>query len=408
MIAAQECLDVSAAEWLAQRDSALVHLPEAVAATQPNWSLHDVQWTPGQGCRLAYHVKVDGTGATTFVAFNLDVKGWSQYEFRSDPGLPGLLAASDSALVSERLGPVVEEPILHCRVQPVRYRPGTRCVLRYDLRTAAGAVRYYAKVFPRSVFTDAAERATGVAAAAQPAQLNVTRVRAVWPGWSTTVGTAVDGRSASAVMGDAQVSIHRRVDLANRLGGLLADFHTLTGVSVPVRTASDQLRAVTDLVPAVRSLDAALADRLGTLLDRLSRYVPLGDRRDVLIHGAFRPGQVVVDDAGALYLLDLDGVCRGDATQDLGSASSHLSWQAIRQPSRSVELRLIDQALLAGYGLRGLAVNPASLVWWRTAGLAQIAARRFRRLEVADWALVPRLIDLAESLLDCSQTSEMR
>ena len=128
----------------------------------------------------------------------------------------------------------------------------------------------------------------------------------------------------------------------------------------------------------------------------------------MLIHGAFRPGQVVIDDAGALYLLDLDGVCRGDATQDLGSASSHLSWQAIRQPSRSVELRLIDQALLAGYGLRGLAVNPASLVWWRTAGLAQIAARRFRRLEVADWALVPRLIELAESLLDCSLTREMR
>ena len=408
MIAAQECLDVPAAEWLAQRDSALVHLPEALAATQANWSLHDVQWAPGQGCRLAYHVKVDGTGSATFVAFSLDVKSWSQYDFRSDPGLPGLFAASDSALVSERLESVVKEPILQCRVQPVRYRPGTRCVLRYDLRTASGAARYYAKVFPRSVFTDAVERATRVTAAAQRAQLNLTRVRAVWPGLSTTVGTAVDGRSASTVMGDAQVSVHARVDLANRLGGLLADFHTLTGVSVPARTASDQLRAVTDLMPAVRSLDGALADRLSRLLDRLGGHLPLGHRPDVLSHGAFRPGQVVVDDLGRLYLLDLDGVCRGDAAQDLGNALSHLSWQAIRQPSRTVELRLIDQALLAGYRSRGLAVNPASLVWWRTAGLAQIAARRFRRLEVADWALVPRLIDLAESLLDCSQTSETR
>ena len=408
MIAAQERLDGSAAAWLAQRDSALVHLPEAVAATEPNWNLHDVQWTPGQGCRLAYQVEVDGTGATMFVAFDLDAKSWTQYDFRTDPCLPGLFAASDPALVSELLGPVVEEPILHCRVQPVRYRPGSRCVLRYDLRTASGAARYYAKVFSRSVFSDAAERATRVAAAAQPAQLNLTRVRAVWPDLSTTVGTAVDGRSVSAVMGDAQVSVHDRVDLANRLGGLLADFHTLAGVSVPVRTASDQLRAVTDLMPAIRSLDVALADRLSRLLDRLGRHLPLGDRRDVLSHGAFRPGQVVVDDAGRLYLLDLDGVCRGDPAQDLGSASSHLSWQAIRQPSRSVELGLIDQALLAGYGSRGLAVNPASLVWWRTAGLAQIAARRFRRLEVADWALVPRLIDLAESLLDCSQTSETR
>jgi hypothetical protein len=407
MIGTQELLDVSTANWLAQRDSALVHLPEVVAATEPNWNLHDVQWTPGQGCRLAYQVKVDGTGSGTFVAFSLDAKSWSQYDFRSDPGLPGLFAASDSALVSERLGPVVEQPILHCRVQPVRYRPGTRCVLRYELRTASGTARYYAKVFPKSIFTDAAERATCVAAAAQPAQLNVTRVRAVWPGLSTTVGTGVDGRSVSAVMGDAQVSVHDRVDLANRLGGLLADFHALAGVSVPVRTASDQLRAVTDLIPAVRILDVALTDRLSKLLDRLGRHLPLSDRRDVLSHGAFRPGQVVVDDTGRLYLLDLDGVCRGDAAQDLGTASSHLSWHAIRQPSQRVELRLIDQALLAGYQSRGLAVNPASLVWWRTAGLAQIAARRFRRLEVADWALVPRLIDVAESL-DCAQTSEMR
>ena len=91
-----------------------------------------------------------------------------------------------------------------------------------------------------------------------------------------------------------------------------------------------------------------------------------------------------------------------------GVLRAHLSWQAIRQPSQELELRLIDQALLAGYRSRGLAVNPASLVWWRAAALAQIAARRFRRLEVADWALVPRLIDLAETLLHCPQTSETR
>ena len=406
MIATQERLDISAATWLAQRDSELVHLPEVVAATEPSWNLHDVQWTPGEGCRLAYHVTVDGTEAATFVAFNIDPQSWSQYEFRSDPCLPGLSAVSDAALISERLGSVVEEPILHCRVQPVRYRPAGRCVLRYDLRTASGAARFYAKVFPREVFVDVARRATRVAAAAQPARPHLARVLAVWPDAYTTVGSAVDGRSASAMLRDATVSIQGRVNLANRLGEILADFHALIGISVPVRTASDHLRSITDLMPAVRILDVAQADRLSRLLDRLGRRLPLGDYRDVLCHGAFRPGQVVVDDAGLLYLLDIDGVCRGDGAQDLGSASSQLSWQAIRHPSQRAEIRLIDQALLEGYGSRGLAANPASLVWWRAAGLAQIAARRFRRLEVADWPLVPRLIDLAEGLVDRLQTSE--
>ncbi len=408
MIAALERLDVSSAAWLAQHDPALVHLPEAVAAADPQWDLHDVQWTPGLGCRLAYEVEVADTGTTTFVAFNLDSSTWSQHDFRSDPGLPALAAAADSALVSERLGSVVEEPILQCRVQPVRYRPGSRCVLRYDVRTESGAGRFYAKVFSTAAFADAADRTMRVMNAARTGQLRVGQVLATWPRWSTTVSRAVDGRSASAVLRDASVSEQARVDLASRLGELLADLHSLTGVSVPVRTPSDHLRAVADLVPAVRLLDTALADRLSRLVDRLDAQLPLSDHREVLIHGAFRPGQVVVDGGGLLHLLDLDGVSRGDAAQDLGSASSYLSWQAIRQPSHDLELRSIAEALLTGYRSRGLAANPASLVWWQTAVLVQIAARRFRRLEVAHWALVPRMIDLAESLLDGSQTSKTR
>ena len=155
-------------------------------------------------------------GTSTFVAVNLDSSTWSQHDFRSDPGLPGLAAAADSILVSERLAPAVEEPILHCRVQPVRYRPDLRCVLRYDLRTASGVARYYAKVFSTSVFADAAGRITRVTAAARPVGLPVSQVLAVWSDLYTIVGSAVEGRSASAVLGDQALSIDRRVELAER------------------------------------------------------------------------------------------------------------------------------------------------------------------------------------------------
>ena len=121
--------------------------PRRVAATEPRLEPARCAVDTGQGCRLAYQVKDEDTGAATFVAVNLDPKSWSQHDFRSDPACPGSLPPPTRRLVSERLGSVVEEPILHCRVQPVRYRPGTRCVLRYDVRTASGAARYYAKVF---------------------------------------------------------------------------------------------------------------------------------------------------------------------------------------------------------------------------------------------------------------------
>ena len=419
MIATLERLDGAAASWLAQRDSSLVHLPEAVAATEPNWHLHDVQWAPGQGCRLAYAAPINGSDASRFVAVELDADRWFSYDFRSDQGLPGLSAVADPDFVTEQLAAVVGEPIRHLRVQPVRYRPGGRCVLRYDLQTASGLAQYYAKVFPSSIFADAAGRATRVAAAA-PAQLNITRVLASWPQFGTTVSKAVQGQSVSAVLRDPAVSDHSRRHLVFRLGGLLADFHNLTGVSAPARTASDQLRDVAALLPAVRILDVARADSLRRLLDRLGRQLPRhdhregdhregdhregdhreGDHREVLSHGAFRPGQVIVDEADQLHLLDLDGVCRGDAERDLGSASSYLSWQGIRPPTGRLELSGFDEALLAGYAARGRAANPASLVWWRAAGMAQIAARRFRRLEVGDWPSVARLVDLAGSLLD--------
>ena len=402
MIAALEGLDVAATTWLAARDPALVHLPEALAAMEPSSTLHDVQWTPGQSCRLAFRMDVEGAEGATFVAVDLDATSWSRHDFRGDRSLPGLSAASDPAQVVQRLTSLVDEPIQDCRVRPVRYRPGARCVLRYDVRTPSGSAGYYAKVFPKSVYPDAAGRAARVAAAARSARVQVISVVAQWPEFSATVAKAAQGRSASAMMRDASASVQSRIDLADRLGGLLAEFHTLSGVSVPRRTASGHLRTVTDLIPAVAAMDAELADRLRRLLVRLGRHLPRPDGPQVLIHGAFRLGQVVVDAGGSGYLLDLDGVSHGAAAQDLGNALSHLAWQAIGRPSQEVELELIGDALVAGYESSGTGVDSETLAWWQAAAAAQIVGRRFRRLEIADWALVPALMDVAESRLDGS------
>jgi len=49
-------LDAATATSLAALDPSLASLPRALqACSRPGpWQLHDVRWTPGDGCRLAY------------------------------------------------------------------------------------------------------------------------------------------------------------------------------------------------------------------------------------------------------------------------------------------------------------------------------------------------------------------
>jgi Ser/Thr protein kinase RdoA (MazF antagonist) len=365
-----------------------------------------VQWTPGQRCRLSYRVERDREDRT-FVAIDVGPTRWSQRDYRGDAHLAGLTAASDATLVADLLRPVVGQPIHSCRVQPVRYRPGARCVLQYDILTAAGATRYYAKVFAPDVFAHLAGVGTRVAAALRSAG-QVPQVVAVWPEMATMVAEAVAGRSVSAVLGDSRVPVPDRVDISARLGGLLANFHALSGIPVPVRTAADQLRALRELGAPVRAIDAQLGDRFTGALDTLGRRTPVTDEPGVLTHGGFRPGQVIIDQAGRLTLLDLDGVRRGDAAQDLATALAHLSWQAIKHPAHDITLRQAETSFVSGYTRGGGAVDPARLRWWRAAATLQVAARRFRRLDVPDWTLIPQLLDRTEALLRTWSPGESR
>src|SRR5215217_822190 len=77
-----------------------------------------------------------------FVAVELTHERWTVRDFREDAALPGLAAATDPAGASARLTRFAAAGL---RPTPVRYRPGSRCVVR--LERDGGAV--YAKVLRR-------------------------------------------------------------------------------------------------------------------------------------------------------------------------------------------------------------------------------------------------------------------
>jgi Ser/Thr protein kinase RdoA (MazF antagonist) len=396
--------DPSVTAWLASLDPALSTLPHALSEIPGEWTLHDAQWEPYGWCGLAY--RVDGkSAAPRFAWVELSEKAWSSSDYRDDPHLPGLAAACDPSTMSQRLSAALHQPVTDLRITPIRYRPGSRCVLRYDYAVSGTASAVYVKVLRHEAFEGQTPAAVRVGTAEQASRL-CSELVAVWPDLAAVTNRAVSGRTVSRAFGDPGLAPHARIRLAGQLGVLLAQFHALQVPTDQSWEPDDQLRALKGLEEPARVVDASVADRLASLTDALASVSP-GFENPVLGHGGFRPGQVLLDDSDSLTVLDLDGVCRTDSARDLGSALAHLEWQAIRHPDRGGTLEAMSGAFLAGYRSAGGCYDRQLVQWWRSAALLQVAARRYRRLEIHDWQLVPRLLDAVDAHQASSDGSKL-
>ena len=336
--------------------------------------------------------------AGPFVSVDVRPDGWSRHDYRDDAGLPGLSRAADPEHVLALLAPGWDGPARRCRVEAVRYRPGSRCVLRYHVQTGPTWTSLYAKVLAPDRFAEAARVQRALTGPVDDRPLLVPRLVSVWPGLRTLVGEAVGGRSVSSLLADPGTTAGESVRLAHDLGALLAAFHRRRAATTRRWSPSAQLAHLASMLPAARICDAATAGRVAGLLDLLDARLPAASP-EVLAHGGFRAGQVVFAPGGRLVVLDTDGARRGDPCADLGTALAHLRWQAVRLPGRRATLLRAEQALLAGYGGRAGAADPRALAWWHAAGLLQVALRRYRRLEVDQWERLPELVDAATDLL---------
>jgi aminoglycoside phosphotransferase (APT) family kinase protein len=380
-------LDQPGVARLTALDPVFGRLPAALEglSADATWRLHDVRWTPGERCALAF--ATDGR----FVAVELTQERWVVRDFREDTALPGVATATDPEAVGARLpGPAGAG----WHPAPVRYRPGSRCVVRLD----GDGRTVYAKALRRggaSAPWVSAARAMTDAAGGVP----VVPVVDVWADVDVVVTAALDGRPASAVLGDQGLGALGARRLGAGMGRLLAQLHEQPATAVPGRDAEDRLRELAGLLDCVRVVEPALAARMGRVVSALADRPPTGGRV-VLGHGGFRPGQIVVAPGGALAVLDLDGLCRCDPARDLASALAHLSWHAATRPGRHRVAAAAAGSLVSAYEERVGRVDPETLRWWRAAALLQVAARRFRRLEVADWPRVPALVAAAERALE--------
>jgi hypothetical protein len=369
----------------------------------------DTTYVPGERCVATYEIIGEGPGGTksrTFGVLNVDSSGATPRLFPDDPELPALSSAANADVMHERIAALPADVtgikvIDSCEITPVRYKPGERCVLRYDLRSR----REHASLFGKLVAAGgdvlfATLTALHDAGETTPATPGVPRPLFFWRDLDLVLQSEVTATPLGARALDASSPQRVRTRWMRSAGGGLAAMHRMSLAGGPRRTLLDDAR---DL-ETYGTLFTQLAPRLGRLfrdaIVATSRYA-LANREPapVASHGALRADQLLVDRDDNLVLMDLDGFCRATPARDIGNLFAYLEWRAIRRPEDAVLIDDARRAFLEGYEEASPRPDSSWLAVFTAGSMLKIAGRRFRSLNFEEWGLVPKLLDAASEAL---------
>src|SRR5262249_25110033 len=154
-------------------------------------------YQPGQRCVTTYALTFTSDGApplTTIGVLEITPAGTAHRLYDDDLKLPWLALATDPNGMRGRFAALLGTPVQACVVTPVRYRPGVRCVSRYDIHPAAGARPLFGKRTGRGAEESMAKIvALQGAGASSPAMPRVLPPLAYWPDLHMLVQAEVAG-----------------------------------------------------------------------------------------------------------------------------------------------------------------------------------------------------------------------
>jgi hypothetical protein len=343
--------------------------------------LQDVKYRPSRGC-------------VTIGVIELGPDGPALRLYDEDPQLPWLAEARDPIAMGQRFGALLGAN-LSCAVTPVRYKPGARCVFRYELETPAGPQVCFGKLLASGGEQLAATiAALHQTSEGQPLMPRIPRALAYWPELRMLVQPGVNGSELNARAFDSAEEPATRERWLHEAGACLAALHTYASIDAPRRSLADDLQELREYIAPMALANPALAARYEQALAVVAAGVGHEDTPPVVTHGAFRTDQLMIQGAD-LVLIDLDTFCLANPARDVGNFMAYLRWKAIRRPEQQAMIEQAGRAFLAGYRAARPELDDRQLACYQAASLLKIAGRRFRSLTVKEWPLVPRLLDAA-------------
>jgi aminoglycoside phosphotransferase (APT) family kinase protein len=279
-----------------------------------------------------------------------------EFNAAADPAMPTIGLALDPEVVLkqfERGLPrltgdhgVVDE-VKSIRV--IRYKPGRRCVIEYDLRILSHGARtktsligkIRAKRFGAEGYRllDALWKA-GFSPSA-PDGICVPKPVGIIPQFRMWLQRRISGEESTALF----LQRSGAEPLARRIAEAAHKIHSAGIPTDRQHTSDDELRILHECLPTVAELRPELRPRIDSLLagcDRLARQIP--ETKLCGIHRDFYPAQVIVH-RKRLYLLDFDLFCLGDPALDIGNFVGHMTELAVRTFNDAEALRPLEQLL---------------------------------------------------------------
>ena len=422
---AAEALD----DYLAQRGTERLRPPLRYLRRKPGRGLVAV-FGPGAVGDI-YTVTVDeqallaGPDAAT-------LSGSTVQEFPVDPKLSQLdvvMSPSGHRALTEALESTArrmhavppERPLLGIAAEPVRYKPGDRCVLRYrldfgDPGAGPGTCTLIAKLYREPGEAQAADdllsRLRGQAGLAWTA-----RALGVVPGLplalTEDLGSSRDPVPAHSGLHVVHPGSADAVEVVRRAARALAELHTsgLDSGDLSTRTGADEAvkaarraRLIEQYVPDLAPMVRQVADTLCAGLTGL----PTDTLRSA--HGSYKPSQLMVRE-GAVFLVDFDQFCLADPALDVGYFLAYLRPAGLwyRRAGRRAWFEAAADAFRTSYlhrlAERGESTDTCAGIARRApvfegALLLKIAARRANRLHSPRPGEVAAMLDeVADSLV---------
>jgi hypothetical protein len=352
----------------------------------------------------------DVTPFERLASFIADLQMGIQF-FPVDLDLSRLIALTASA-AGPLLAPYIREAregatIDADRGAVVHYKPGSRCVVKFDVRLSGAGLDPCRRTIYGKLFADDRGEAT------------YREMRALWevsPRWRRLrmpeplgydpghrlllMAEAPGGGELDAWIGclEQDLPLPAGVD-AERLDCCMAvvaealvELHRSGVQPSHERTFRSELAHRRKDFRLIRDHHPELAPILTALFEALEAGAP---REEPLVpcHGGFRHNQFMADDH-CLTVVDWDGVVRGHPALDAASFICSLGYSAIVEPSAARELERLAQVFRGEFLAREPELRPRHLALYEALALADMALRMLRLLEPdhADLGHVRRLL----------------